>query len=97
MGTLRAVLATVVARRGDPGTARYLLKAADSFLRTAGDRAALARMLCRRGEIECACVNLVGAWTAHNEAATFIEALGAGPDAPLARALSRLAGELTGV
>jgi predicted ATPase len=96
MGALRAVLATVVARRGDTETARYLLKAADSFLRAAGDKAALAQMLCRRGEIECACANLVGAWTAYNEAARWALTLGAGPEAPLGRALSRLAGELTG-
>lgn len=96
MGTLRAVLATVVARRGDPSTARYLLKAADSFLRATGDRAALARMLCRRGEIECASTNLVGAWTAYHEAASCAQSLGAGPEAPLGRALARLAGELTG-
>jgi serine/threonine protein kinase/predicted ATPase len=95
MGLLRATLATVTAREGDPSTARYLLKAAESFLRESGDREGLARMLCIRGHIECDAVNLVGAWTAYNEARGLATQVGAGADAPLGRALARLSAELT--
>ncbi len=94
-GALRGILASVTALSGDTSTARYLLKAAESFLRDAGDPVEYARMLLRRGDIECAAANLVGAWTALHEARNRIALLYAPPDSPLGVSLARLDRELT--
>jgi predicted ATPase len=95
MGAFRAVLAGVSAAERDVPTARYLLRAAESFLREARDPAALARAVCRRGHVELVAGNLVGAWAAHEEATRVARGLGTAEASPLGRALQTLEAALT--
>ena len=84
------MLGELLARQGSFGEAREALRAGEALLREIGDKLGLAALLCNLGRAEVLAGDLDTARTALAAAKTVAEAIGAGPDSEVGRAIDKL-------
>ena len=89
-GAVLGMLGELLARQGSFGEAREALRAGEALLREIGDKLGLAALLCNLGRAEVLAGDLDTARTALAAAKTVAEAIGAGPDSEVGRAIDKL-------
>ncbi|HCP46307.1 MAG TPA: hypothetical protein DIU15_09710 [Deltaproteobacteria bacterium] len=89
-GAFLGSMAVLCAREGRTDDARAHLQAGEDILRDTGNDLELAKLLCRRGQLEGLVGSKVTAQATLVEAQSVAQRLGAGPDSELGRSLADL-------